>query len=175
LPKGSNVTTSETLENGELTIAGRTVKGLPVFCRLAGSLHPTSDSDIRFEIWLPTSGWNGKFHGVGNGGFAGTINYAGLIDAVKNNYATASTDTGHADTVGTNASWALNHPEKVIDFGYRGIHETALAAKAAIRGFYGEAPKKSYFSSCSNGGRQALMEAQRFPEDYDGIIAGAPA
>ncbi len=175
LPKGSTVTTAEAVENGELTIAGKTVKGLPAFCRVSGSLHPTPDSDIRFEVWLPASGWNGKFHGVGNGGFAGTINYAGLIDAVKNKYATASTDTGHADAVNTNASWALNHPEKIIDFGYRGIHETTLAAKATIKGFYGEAPKKSYFNSCSNGGRQALMEAQRYPADYDGIIAGAPA
>ncbi len=175
LPKGSTVTTSEEVTGGEVTLLGKPVRGLPSFCRVAGSLHPTADSDIRFEVWLPATGWNGKFHGVGNGGFAGVINYTGLVDAVKHNYATASTDTGHDQTENTNASWALNHPEKIIDFGYRGIHETALAAKSLIQGYYGEAPKKSYFSSCSNGGRQALMEAQRYPADYDGIIAGAPA
>lgn len=175
LPKGATLTTAEVVTTGELTLAGRTVRGLPAFCRVVGSLHPTADSDIRFEVWLPSTGWNNKFHGVGNGGYAGTINYAGLVDAIKNNYATASTDTGHQDPVNTSANWALNHPEKVIDFGYRAVHETAVAAKGLIRAFYGEAPKRSYFSSCSNGGRQALMEAQRFPADYDGIIAGAPA
>ncbi|MCU1328982.1 MAG: tannase/feruloyl esterase family alpha/beta hydrolase [Bryobacterales bacterium] len=173
-PKGSVIDPPQTV-SGELTLAGRVVKDLPAFCRVSGSLHPTTDSDIRFEVWLPASGWNGKFQGVGNGGFAGTIGYGGLVDAVKHGYATASTDTGHSERVNTNAAWALGHPEKVIDFGYRAVHETAVTAKALIRAFYGEGPKRSYFSSCSNGGRQALMEAQRFPEDYDGIIAGAPA
>lgn len=154
---------------------GRPIGNLPSFCRIAGTIKPSSDSDIRFEVWLPASGWNGKFQGIGNGGYAGTISYAGLADAVRNNYATASTDTGHQETRGNHAEWALNHPEKITDFGYRAIHETAVAAKAIITAFYGDAPKRSYFNSCSNGGRQALMEAQRFPGDYDGIIAGAPA
>ncbi len=152
----------------------RPINGLPSFCRVAGVIAPTPDSDIKFEVWLPTTDWNGKFHGVGNGGYAGVISFAGLSDAVKNHYATASTDTGH-EAGGTDAGWALNHPEKIADFGYRGIHETAVVAKALINAFYGEAPKRSYFNSCSNGGRQALMEAQRYPEDYDGILAGAPA
>ena len=111
---------------------------------------------------------------MGNGGYAGAIAFPSLIDAIRHNYATASTDTGHQDS-GTSAQWALNHPEKIVDFGYRSIHETAVTAKAVIHAFYGEAPKRSYFNSCSNGGRQALMEAQRYPGDYDGIIAGAPA
>ncbi len=153
---------------------GKPVSGLPAFCRVAGKLMPSADSDIQFEVWLPAQGWNGKFQGVGNGGYAGAVAYPSLVDAVRNNYATASTDTGHQDN-GQSAQWALNHPEKVMDFGYRAIHETAVAAKAIISAFYGEAPKKSYFNSCSNGGRQALMEAQRYPADYDGIIAGAPA
>jgi feruloyl esterase len=138
-------------------------------------MTPSTDSDIRFEVWLPAAGWNGKFQGVGNGGFAGTISYAGLADAVTHGYAGASTDTGHAEKVGTSAAWALRHPEKVTDFGYRAIHLTAAAGKESIRAFYGEPPRRSYFNSCSNGGRQALMEAQRFPADYDGILAGAPA
>lgn len=149
--------------------------GTPAYCRVAGTLKPSTDSDIQFEVWMPAENWNGKFQGVGNGGFAGTLNRSGMAGAVRRGYATASTDTGHASASGTDASWALGHPEKVIDFGYRAIHETAVAAKMAIEAFYGSAPKRSYFSSCSNGGRQALMEAQRFPEDYDGIIAGAPA
>ena len=141
---------------------------------MTGSIKPSSDSDIQFEVWLPASGWNGKFQGVGNGGFAGEISYAGLTEAVRHGYAAASTDTGHR-APGADASWALGHPEKIVDFGYRAIHETAEKGKAIARAFYGEDLKRSYFSSCSNGGRQALMEAQRFPADYDGIVAGAPA
>jgi len=147
---------------------------LPAFCRVQGVLTPSSDSHIEFEVWLPASGWNGKYQGIGNGGFAGSIGYSNLADAIAHNYATASTDTGHKANA-IDARWALGHPEKIIDFGYRAIHETAVTAKAIIRAFYGKRPKRSYFNSCSNGGRQALMEAQRFPEDYDGIISGAPA
>jgi len=174
IPHGT-VSTAEARPAGAFTPpAGRAINGLPAFCRVAGTLKPSSDSDIRFEVWLPAEGWNGKFQGVGNGGYAGSISYAGLADAVRNGYATASTDTGHEDATGS-AEWALKHPEKVTDFGYRAIHETAVTAKSVISTFYGAGPKKSYFNSCSNGGRQALMEAQRYPADYDGIIAGAPA
>jgi hypothetical protein len=147
-------------------------KGLPAFCRVAGVIKPSSDSDIKFEVWLPSANWNGKFHGIGNGGFAGSISYTGLAGALARGYATASTDTGHS---GGDASWALGHPEKIVDYGYRAIHEMTEKAKLVIKAFYGDSPKRSYFASCSNGGRQALMEAQRYPNDYDGIIAGAPA
>lgn len=149
-------------------------KDLPPFCRVAGVLKPSVDSEIRFETWMPLAGWNSKFQGIGNGGFAGSITYAGLADAVRNGYAAASTDTGHQAS-GIDAGWALGHPEKVIDFGHRAIHVTAVAGKAITTAFYGAKPTRSYFNACSNGGRQALMEAQRYPEDYDGIIAGAPA
>jgi hypothetical protein len=145
---------------------------LPAFCRVAGVIKPTSDSEIKFEVWMPNANWNGKFHGIGNGGFAGSISYVGLAGAVARDYATASTDTGHT---GSDASWARGHPEKIVDYGYRGIHEMTEKAKLIVKAFYGDGPKRSYFASCSNGGRQALMEAQRYPDDYDGIIAGAPA
>jgi len=120
--------------------------------------------------------------GVGNGGFAGSIRYASLpganapslANALLAGYATSSTDTGHRGD-GTDARWALGHPEKVVDYGYRAIHETAERSKTIIHAFYGSGPKHSYFDSCSNGGREGLMEAQRFPADYDGIIAGAPS
>ena len=175
----SNITiaVAESRPAGEFTPPGAGAKpivNLPGFCRVAGAIKPSSDSDIRFEVWLPASNWNGKFQGIGNGGYAGAISFAGLAGAVRNGYATASTDTGHQDG-NTSAKWALNHPEKIIDFGHRAIHETAIGAKAIIKAFYGASPQRSYFSSCSNGGRQALMEAQRYPADYDGIIAGAPA
>ena len=147
-------------------------RNVPAFCRVTGVIKPTSDSNIQFEVWMPSAGWNGKLQGIGNGGFAGTIPYGALSLPIARGYAIATTDTGH---VGGDASWALGHPEKLVDFGYRAIHETAVRAKAILQAFYGAGPQRSYFSSCSNGGRQALMEAQRYPEDYDGIIAGAPA
>lgn len=149
-------------------------KTLPDFCRVAGVLKPSGDSHIEFEVWMPASGWNGKYLGAGNGGFAGSIQYPALADAVKNGYAVSSTDTGHKGGA-TDGSWALGHYEKIVDYGYRAIHETAEISKTIIAAFYDDGPKNSYFSSCSNGGRQALMEAQRYPADYDGIIAGAPA
>lgn len=150
-------------------------KNTPAHCEVTGVMTPTADSVIALEVWLPADGWNGKFLGVGNGGYAGSVSRGGLVEAVRNGYASASTDTGHTAKGGVDASWALNHPEKVIDFGHRAIHLMTVRAKEIITAYYGSGPKKSYFTSCSNGGRQALMEAQRYPEDYDGIIAGAPA
>jgi hypothetical protein len=149
---------------------------LPAFCRVAVEARPSADSEIKIEVWLPDENWNGKFQGRGNGGFAGEIDFHALAVAVHEGYATAGTDTGHA-AGGTDARWALGHPEKVRDFGYRAIHEMTETAKAVIQEFYGTRRplQHSYFSNCSNGGRQALMEAQRYPADYDGIIAGAPA
>lgn len=147
---------------------------LPKFCRVSIDGTPSADSEIKIEVWLPASGWNGKLQGQGNGGFAGEIDYHAMGIALIQSYATVGTDTGHSASP-TGAAWALGHPEKVIDFGYRAIHQMTQIAKAAIEAFYGSNPQRSYFASCSNGGRQALMEAQRFPADYDGIIAGAPA
>ena len=147
-------------------------KDLPEFCRVAATLKPSSDSDIKIEVWLPTQGWNRKLQSVGNGGWAGVISYSAMADAVRAGYATASTDTGH---VGGSGKFALGHPEKLIDFGWRSEHEMTVKAKAITKAFYGAAPRLSYWNGCSTGGRQGLKEAQKFPDDYDGIIAGAPA
>jgi feruloyl esterase len=141
---------------------------VPAFCRVQLTVKP----QVRIELWLPTSGWNGKFEGVGGGGFAGVIVYGALATALRNGYATASTDTGHQ---GNTAEFALGHPELVVDFGYRAIHEMTVKSKQLIEAFYGVPPRESYFVGCSTGGRQALAEAQRYPEDYKGIVAGAPA
>ena len=149
-------------------------KDLPEFCRVEGVISPVADSHIEFEVWLPAAGWNNRYLGVGNGGFAGSINYAGLAAGVRTGYAVSSTDTGHKGGT-TDAAWALGHFEKIIDYGNRAVHETSDKSKAIIRAFYGSNAKHNYFNGCSNGGRQALMEAQRYPADYDGIIAGAPA
>lgn len=146
-------------------------KDLPAFCRFAATLKPSSDSDIKIEVWLPMSGWNKKYQAVGNGAWAGSIVYSDMAKALREGYATSSTDTGHT---GGSGSFALGHPEKLADFGWRSEHEMTLKAKAVIAAFYGEAPKLSYWVSCSSGGKQGLKEAQRFPADYDGVVAGAP-
>jgi feruloyl esterase len=145
---------------------------LSEFCRVAATLKPTSDSDIKMEVWLPAKGWNGKFQAVGNGGWAGVISYSAMAGAIRAGYASASTDTGH---VGGRGTFALDHPEKLIDFAWRSEHEMTVKAKAVIQAFYGSAPRLSYWNGCSTGGRQGLKEAQQFPDDYDAIIAGAPA
>jgi feruloyl esterase len=145
---------------------------LPAFCRVAATLQPSADSDIKIEVWMPAAGWNGKFEAVGNGGWAGTIGYPAMAQALARGYATTSTDTGHSTPGG---SFALGHPEKLVDYAYRSEHEMTVKAKAIVDAFYGSAPTRSYFNGCSTGGRQALTEATRHPEDFDGIIAGAAA
>ena len=168
----TTITSAEAVPAGTMPAAGG--PDSPAFCRVAAEIKPAKDSDIQIEVWLPLAGWNGKFQGQGNGGFAGEISYPEMMVALNHGYATAGTNTGHSGTA-LDASWARGHPEKVIDFGYRGIHEMTMKAKAIIKAFYGGSPRNSYFAACSDGGREALMEAQRFPEDYDGILAGAPA
>lgn len=147
---------------------------VPAFCRVQVTLTPTSDSDIKSEIWLPASGWNGKYVGIGNGIWAGQISMSQMADPVRRGYAAASTDTGHTGS-GMDAAWAIGHPEKLVDFGHRAVHLTTLAAKAAVQAFYGRAPALSFWNSCSTGGRQGLMAAYRYPNDFDAISAMAPA
>jgi feruloyl esterase len=170
----TKITSAQSIPAGDFTppSASQPFRGLPALCAIALTVTPTNDSDIKVVIWLPTSGWNGKFQAVGNGGWSGVINYGGLANAVKHGFASASTDTGHA---GGSAEFAYGHPEKLIDFAYRSEHEMTVKAKALISAFYGAAPKHSYWNGCSSGGKQGLKEAQKYPEDYDGIIAGAPA
>jgi feruloyl esterase len=144
---------------------------LPAHCRVAIVMKPSSDSHIEAEVWLPAD-WNGKFQAVGNGGWAGSISYPQMARALQEGYATASTDTGHK---GGNASFAIGHPEKLIDFGYRAIHEMTVQAKAIVNALYQKPARLSYWNGCSTGGRQGLMAAQRYPEDFDAILAGAPA
>ena len=154
---------------------------LPAHCRVAAVLAPSSDSNIEMEMWLPAD-WNGKFEAVGNGGWAGNIEYirpnavgARRAEALKEGYATASTDTGHKAAETPGASFSLGHPEKLIDFAYRAVHEMTVQSKAIITAFYGRGPRLSYWNGCSTGGRQGLMEVQRYPEDFDAVLAGAPA
>src|SRR5512140_3408488 len=142
----TTITTAQIVPAGQFSQPGATGKGkganaykdLPEFCRVAATLKPSSDSDIKVEFWLPTSNWNRKLQSVGNGGWAGVISYSALADAVKAGYASASTDTGH---VGGSGSFALEHPEQLIDFGWRSEHEMTVKAKAVVQAFYGSAPR----------------------------------
>src|SRR2546425_6463322 len=178
--ENTTITLAETVAAGQFSLpaTGRgaaqqnaAFKQLPAFCRVAATLKPSSDSDIKIEVWLPMSGWNTKYQAVGNGGWAGVISYSALAEALVRGYATSSTDTGH---VGGSGSFALGHPEKVVDFGWRAVHELTATSKKIIASYYEGGPKFSYWNGCSAGGRQSMKEAQRFPADFDGIIAGAP-
>src|SRR5215469_5193504 len=159
----TTITKAETVPEG--------ANSLPAHCRVAATLKPSSDSDIRIEVWMPAAGWNGKYQAVGNGGWSGAISTSAMEEALKSGYATSSTDTGHE---GGSASFALGHPEKLIDYAYRSEHEMTLKAKAIVQAFYGKAQTHAYWSGCSAGGKQGLKEAQMYPDDFDGIVAGSP-
>jgi feruloyl esterase len=143
---------------------------MPAHCLVDGAVT-TPGNTVSFRLGLPAA-WNNKFYFEGVGGFAGAI--GPLRSGLERGYAAASTDTGHQGTF-VDASWARNNPAKRVDYASRGTHVTAVAAKALVGAYYGGAPRHAYFNGCSNGGRQGLMEAQRYPEDFDGIIAGDPA
>jgi hypothetical protein len=171
----TTIVSAQPIEAGTFKLPqGDPLPNLKAFCRVSAVVKPSSDSDIRFEVWLPASEWNGRLWAAGTGGFAGSIPYWSLGPKLAEAYATVGTDTGHQGTL-FDSAWAVGHPEKVVDYGYRAIHEVTVRAKLIVAAFYGRKPTHSYFSGCSNGGRQGLMEAQRYPDDYDGIIADAPA
>jgi tannase/feruloyl esterase len=149
----------------------RAFAALPAFCRVAATLKPSNDSDIKVEVWMPVANWNGKFLAVGNSAFTGSIALPAMASSLARGYATSSTDTGHPGNTGR---FALGHPEKTVDFGWRAVHEMTVTSKAIIAAYYESGPRLSYWSGCSAGGRQALVEAQRFPADFDGIVAGSP-
>ncbi len=148
--------------------------GLEEFCEVQATLTPTSDSDIKVVIWLPAKNWNGKFVGIGNGVWAGQLSISQLVEPLSRGYAAATTDTGHTGS-GMSGDFAVGHPEKLVDFGHRAVHEMTVTAKKAIKAYYGADATLSLWNSCSTGGRQGVMEAYRYPEDYDVISAMAPA
>jgi feruloyl esterase len=150
------------------------IGSLPAFCRVVAIIRPTPDSEIKFELWMPQSNWNERFLGVGNGAWAGSIIYSALANNLLRGFAVASTDGGH-ESGPFDASFAYGHPEKLIDFAYRAIHLMTVDAKVIVGAFYASPARYSYWNGCSTGGMQGLMEAQRFPDDYNGIVAGDPA
>jgi feruloyl esterase len=154
---------------GDFQASPGTSAKVPAFCRVVGLVKP----ELKFELWLPVE-WNHKYIAVGNGGMAGSIPFPAMADPLRRGYATGSTDTGHTSS-NDDGTWALGHLDRLINYAYRGIHLMAQADKAIVQAFYGAAPTHSYFNGCSFGGKQALTEAQRYPKDFDGIIAGDPA
>jgi len=169
-----SITLAKSVETGSFTPTAGTeqLSGLPPFCRVFLKLRPSADSDIGVEIWLPASSWNGKFLAVGNGGWGGSINYDDMADALRRGYATSATDDGHADR---GARFIAGHPDKFLDFAYRADHEMTVEAKRFIKAFYGRAARYSYWNGCSGGGREGLLQAYRYPDEFNGIIAGDPA
>ncbi len=178
LAPGVEISSVEFDENG--ATVGKTRIDTPL-CRVVGVARPSADSRIGFEVWMPPAfAWNGKFQAEGSGASAGAISPGPMLTALKAGYATMSTDNGHitdpdAPNGANEQSWALGHREKMIDFAYRALHVSTVAAKAVIQDFYGRKASEAYFVGCSQGGHHALMEATRFPDDYNGIVAGAPA
>src|SRR5205823_6445855 len=172
---GVKITSAQSVAAGAFSVPGAarqnaSFKQLPEFCRVVATLAPSADSHIAMELWMPAQNWNGKFLAVGNGGWAGNIVTDALAAGLSRGYAAASNDTGHQ---GAGAAFGM-HPEKVIDFGYRAMHEMTVQSKAIIQAFYSRAPQLSFYQGCSTGGRQGMMEAQRYPDDFDAIVAGAP-
>jgi len=184
LPR-AEITSASLVQSGSFassvpTVSGSSTVVLNPRCVVEAVARPTSDSEIAIEIWLPVTNWNGKYEQVGNGGWAGAIHRPPLAEAVRRGFAAAATDGGHRGGITDDghgrrtAEFAIGHPEKLIDFGYRALGETRATALAVVSTFYGRGAVGSYFVGCSDGGREALMVAQRFPEDFDGILAGSP-
>ena len=171
--ENTTISSAEIVEANSFRQPGRDSNLMtPAFCRVVGVTDPA----INFEVWLPLDNWNGKYNGVGNGGMAGVISYSALASALNRGYAAASTDTGHDQSAGLfDASWASGRQDLIEDFGHRALHLTTINAKSITQAFYAEPPKYSYYTGCSKGGQMGLMEAQRYPDDFDGIVAGNPA
>ncbi len=178
---GGQIRSAEMFPGGDMTTNGPmgpsrkiTVSGLPAFCKVTAVMKPTPESNIVVEIWLPDAAkWNGKLLGTGNGAFAGSIRNDMLISGIKRNYATANTDMGTSAAKGSYQG-GLGHREMIRDWGFRATHEMTVAAKEILAVYYGRHQKEAYFNGCSTGGHQGLTEAQRYPDDYNGILVGAP-
>jgi feruloyl esterase len=177
LAGNGKVTLTQSIPAGPYTAPdGSTYPNLPAFCRVVAVLKPTANSDINVEVWLPdTPGWNGRLVGTGNGGYAGAIVYSELGNTLALGFAVANTDMGSSPATALNGKPLTGHLSKQIDFGYRSTHDMTVAAKEIVLAFYGTNAAFSYFTGCSTGGGQALHEAEQFPNDYDGIVGGAPA
>ncbi len=170
----AEINVAEAVPAGQFTAPDGKDYAVPAMCRVHGTARPAADSEINFEVWLPTKNWNGRSHQWAQGGLAGWINYEMLAAGAMKGYAMATTDDGHKGDGSVGTEWALGHPDKIIDFGYRSLRETALKSQAIVTAYYGKPANYDYLSGCSRGGTQTMQGAQRFPDYWDGILAGAP-
>jgi feruloyl esterase len=173
LPK-TVMTGAQSIPVGDFTPPGSTtvLHALPAFCRVTATISPVPDSSIGIEVWLPLTTWNGKYQQSGDHGFGGVFFWGEMVSQIKRGYATGITNDGHTGA-SFDVSWGINHPEKMVDYAWRAVHELSEKAKLVIAAYYGRAPRYSYFNGCSDGGRQGLKAAQMTPDDFDGIIAGS--
>lgn len=169
--KNAKVESAVPITDGQISVAGHSVSGLPAFCRIRGLATPTPQSQIHFELWLPAASWSGRIEMVGNGGYSSQMRLDELAALVRSGDAAVATDTGHD---GDGLDFGFDNPEAIADWGHRAVHDSIVAAKALVTRFYGKAAKYTYFAGCSTGGHQGLMEAQRYPDDFNGILAGDP-
>ncbi len=165
------------VEAGSYTPPGSrsALPSLPAFCRIQAQASPSEDSLINFEVWLPSDGaWNGKLVATGNGGYSPALSYSDMAYALRQGYATLGGDTGHQTDDGNDMMWGVGHPEKIRDWGTRSIHAITQPSKMIVAELMGASPRRSYYLGCSTGGHQAYAQVQQYPEDFDGVIAGAP-
>jgi hypothetical protein len=173
----TTIESAQSVPSGDYTTADKiTRKAMPAFCRVVASVKDAPDSDIQIEVWLPKEDWKGVFHGNGNGGYSGIVSfgYDGMEAGVKRGYASASTDMGTAPSTPLDGDALVGHPQKWKDWGLLSTHVMTETGKEISKAFYGQQPKRAYFTGCSTGGQQGLIEAQYYPDDYDGILVGAP-
>jgi hypothetical protein len=172
----TEIVSATVVEDAATTLKIKNVAGLPSFCRVVARVRSAPDSDIGVEIWLPLRGWTGVFHGNGNGGFGGALEagYGGMIAGLKRGYATAVTDTGTAPATSLDGDALIGHPRKWRDWGRLSTHVMTVTGKAITRAYYGRSADRAYYTGCSTGGQQGLIEAEYYPRDYNGILVGAP-
>ncbi|HEY1780654.1 MAG TPA: tannase/feruloyl esterase family alpha/beta hydrolase [Roseiarcus sp.] len=173
----TTIETAQSIPAGDYTGSDKvTRKGVPAFCRVTATVKDAPDSAIRIEMWLPKEGWTGVFHGNGNGGYAGVIayDYGAMEAGLKRGYATAITDMGTAPATPLDGDALVGHPQKWKDWGILSTHVMAVVGKDIAKAFYGVEPKRAYYTGCSTGGQQGIVEAQYYPEDFDGVLVGDP-
>ncbi len=174
---GASLQAATAVPAGDYTLPGTntTLAGLPAFCRIDATAAPSGDSSIGFQVWVPQGeAWNGKLVATGNGGYSHALSYGDMAYAMRQGYAVIGGDTGHQSADPNAMFWGVGHPEKIIDWGTRSVHAITVPAKQVVAELQGRAASRAYYLGCSTGGHQAYAEIQRYPDDFDGVVAGAP-
>ena len=171
---GARVLSASAIAAGTFAPAGSSAADLPPFCRVQAVATPTSGSRILFEVWVPTEAWNGKLVATGNGGYSPALSYGDMAKALRQGYATLGGDTGHQTADPNDLTFVVGHPQRMVDWGTRSIHAITVPGKQIVTALRGRPAHRTYFYGCSTGGHQAYAAIQRYPADFDGVVAGAP-